>query len=273
MKKILSILTTVILLQFNFISFADNVTDDVVKAVDEFIATHPDISAVYKFKKNEQVVSKGSYGYFSKQDQTKLSPDQVMPIASGTKNIIAAAILKLEEKGKLCTSDTVAKFFPQKSDVWKVKKENGNKFPEWASQVTIHHLLTHSAGLPEYVFTLKIDTSVDHSEVNKQILHHASSKEPAFVPGTKSEYCNTGYVILGMIIEHVTKENLGDHLHKTFFKPLKMKNTHLASLQEAIDYKAGKLKTFPEPYFAHYKNDSFSIERAEVQVVQIPYAD
>jgi CubicO group peptidase (beta-lactamase class C family) len=278
--KIFFSLLIIILLQLNYVCYAEDVATgyvtqdfDISTAASKFISTHRDTSAVYGFKKGDKATVKGSCGYFSKQKQTKLDPDQSMPIASGTKNIIAAAILKLEEEGKLSTSDAIDKFFPPNSAVWKAPKDDGNRFPAWASQVTIHHLLTHSSGIAEYIFELKMDTSKGHAWVNKQILHYASSKELEFSPGTQSKYCNTGYVMLGMIIEHVTKKKLGNYLEKTFFKPLGMKNTYMASLQEVIDFKNGKIESFPEPHFAHYIKDGFSIERAELALVPVPYAD
>lgn len=273
MKRIFAVFAVLSVLSFNFVPLADCTKKDVITSVDQFVKTHPDLHAVYEFKKGNKIIAKGASGEFSITSHVKLTPDQVMPVASGTKNIIAAAILKLEEKKLLSTSDTVEKFFPQKEQIWRVAKQNGNQFPEWARKVTIHNLLTHSSGLNEYIFNIQIDPNKSHDEINKQILHFAASKELHFEPGTKFKYCNTGYVILGMIIEKITGENLSYYLKKTFFDPLNMKNTHMASLQEVVDYRHCKLSKYPELYFAFYKNDTFTLSRAETKFVFVPYAD
>jgi hypothetical protein len=179
----------------------------------------------------------------------------------------------LEEKGMLKVSDSIDKFFPNTADTWKAKGYNGTRYPDWADKVTIHNLLTHTSGIKEYVFNMKIDPTQTHDEINKHIIHFAASNPLAFTPGEKYEYCNTGYVILGMIIENLTQKNLSQYLKETFFIPLKMKNTHMASLHEAVEYSHGTLDKYPDLYFAFYKNDKFEWKRAETNFFFVPYAD
>jgi D-alanyl-D-alanine carboxypeptidase len=270
MRKLTNILSALIFAAFCLSANADLKTD-AKKAIQEFVQTHPDLNAVYAFDIGCRPIEKGASGYFSIGSKTKLKPDQKMLIASGTKNIIAAAILKLEEAGKLNVEDTLDKHFPATSEIWQEKDKN--KFPNWASQITIHDLLVHSSGLKEYVFNMQIDPTKTHEEINQSILHFAASTPLLFAPGEKHQYCNTGYVILGMIIENISKTPLKDYLDKTFFAPLRMKNTHMSSLQEAVEYRHGKLKNYPELYFAYYYNDKFSLKRAETNFFFVPYAD
>jgi CubicO group peptidase (beta-lactamase class C family) len=274
MKKKLCLLF-ILILNFGIVhnTLSETFKEKTTKSVHEFIELHPQLNAVYEFRKGNQTLFKGASGYFSIDKQIKLKSDQEMLIASGTKNIIAAAILKLEEKGLLKVSDPISKHFPSTSDVWKVDGYNGNKFPDWANEATIHHLLTHTSGIKEYVFNIKIDPTQTHNEINKNIIQFAASNSLEFKPGEKYAYSNTGYVILGMIIEKITKTPLADHLNKTFFIPLGMKHTHMASLQEVIDYRHGKITKYPDLYFAHYKGDQFEFKRAETNFFFVPYAD
>jgi CubicO group peptidase (beta-lactamase class C family) len=273
MIKNFSCLLILLVASFNFV-LADSCKKRVEDSVHEFISTHPNLHAVYQFKCGTELIAKGASGYFSINRDLKLKPSQAMLIASGTKNIIAASILKLEEQKLLKVGDTLDKIFPLHDPVWKINKENGNKFPQWATKVTLHHLLTHSSGIKEYIFNINIDPTRTHHEINKQILHFAAGNELAFAPGQKSQYCNTGYVILGMVIEKLTKTDLATFLDKTFFKPLKMHNTHLVSLKEAVEYRQGFMDNlYPELYFAYYNGNTFDLKRAQTSFFFVPFAD
>lgn len=247
---------------------------EVRQAIESFISSHNDLHAVYEFRKGaKHVVASGAHGYFSLKEQIPLRASDELLIASGTKNIIAAAILKLEEKKLLKTSDTIADIFPEASSIWCVDNNKSSAFPQWANEVTIHHLLTHTSGIKEYVFNIKIDPTKPHEEINKQIIHFAAQHQLAFTPGEKYDYNNTGYVILGMIIEKLTQKNLALHLREEFFEPLGMHKTHMASLQEVVDYRKGEIKHYPELYFAHFVGDKFTLSRAETSFFFVPYAD
>ncbi len=258
------------------ISAKDPLKAKVSSLVQEFNMANPDFNGAYEFTHLNKTLLKGASGYFEVVNKTKLKPDQEMLVASGTKNVIAAAILRLEETGKLKVSDTLAKHFPKTSKAWLLgdNSSSGIEIPKWLDKITIHHLLTHSSGIKEYIFNAKIDSSKTHEEINKDILHFAASYQLASQhPGQKYTYCNTGYVLLGMIIEAATGLSLKDYLNKEFFTPLGMKHTHMASLQEAIDYRNGVITKYPELYFASYKNDKFTFKKADTDFFFAPFAD
>ena len=123
------------------------------------------------------------------------------------------------------------------------------------------------------MFNIKIDPTKTHNEINKDILHFAANNRLAFKPGEKFSYCNTGYVLLGMIIESATGLTLKDYLSKAFFIPLGMKHTHLASLQEVIDYRKGLITKYPDLYFASDTNNKFMFQHAETNFFFVPFAD
>lgn len=213
-------------------------------AIKEYLSSHY-FNGTYMVTKDGEVISKGSAGYFSVENKRKLNPNQQMPVASGTKPITAAAILRLQDKGLLDVNDTVAKLLPADSGLWP-----DNKLPEWASKVTLHHLMTHTSGIVEYIPTLQVDFTKKHKEINKQILAFAASKPLVFEPGSKHEYGNTGFIILGLVVEQVSKERLSKFFYKEFFKPLGMKKTFLSSLEQGLKYQRGELSNkYPSRYF------------------------
>ena len=128
-------------------------------------------------------------------------------LASLTKMFTAAAVLLLEEQGKLSTSDTVARFLPD--------YPNGDK-------IRLEHLLTHTAGVP----------NVDFSEGEGRVLYTAEQlvtkfkdKPLDFEPGSRTRYSNSNYNLLADIIEKVSGQSYGDFLKANIFDRLGMKST------------------------------------------------
>jgi CubicO group peptidase (beta-lactamase class C family) len=232
------------------ISFADVNKKDLADFRDVYLKTHT-LNAIYAVYSGDKPLLEGASGFYSKkieQDPNSMDKllgfEQQMPVASGTKQITAAAILRLKDQGKLDVTDVIAKYIPENSVYW------GGKMPIWATQITIHQLLTHTGALQEYIPALKIDLTKSHKEINSEILQFAAQSTLVGKIGEKFQYCNTGYVILGLIIENVSGKELELFFKDEFFTPLDMKNTYLSNLQEAADYQNGKLfDRFPKRYF------------------------
>ncbi|MES2215486.1 MAG: serine hydrolase domain-containing protein [Pseudomonadota bacterium] len=226
-------------------AFASTAALEVENAIVKYLASHP-LNATYLVAEKDEVLSKGSMGYFSFEKKKHLEPDQIMPIASGTKPMTAAAILRLNDKGLLKITDTVAKHLPASSKVWP-----NDQVPEWAEKITLHQLLTHTSGLAEYIPGLKIDITKEHHDINKEIVKFAVDNPLQFTPGKEYRYCNTGFVMLGLIIENVSKKSFGEFLKSEFFDPLKMKSTFLVSFDVALKYQQNQLTDiYPMRYFA-----------------------
>ncbi len=242
-------LFSVILFVSNFASAAIN-KQELMDFRDAYLKTHT-LNAIYAVYSGSDSVLEGASGFYSKKFKEDpnsadrlLGFEQQMPVASGTKQMTAAAILRLQDQGKLGVMDVIAKHIPVDSPYW------AGNMPVWANQITIHQLLTHTAGLQEYIPALKIDLAKAHKEINSEILQFAAKSPLLAKPGAKFEYCNTGYVILGVIIENVSGKELGAFFKDEFFDPIGMKNTYLSNLQEASDYQNGKLgDRFPSRYF------------------------
>ena len=130
----------------------------------------------------------------------------------------------LQERGKLRLDDPLAKFCPE--------------FPAYARTITIHHLLNHTSGLPDYEEILlgKVDyDKLFQSSKSPRTAHEftsaealsALSRQPKlrFAPGEKFEYSNSGYVVLGQIIERLSGMRYAEFMKQNIFDPLEMRDT------------------------------------------------
>ena len=150
------------------------------------------------------------YGLARVKEKLAADPDTPFRIGSVTKQFTSAAILKLREDGKLDVSDKLSKFFPG--------------FPR-GDEVTLHHLLSHTSGIHSYTDTPGFIKGVT-SPVKAAVLVETITKEPYdFEPGQRFKYSNSGYFLLGLIVEKASGKPYGEYLREKFFKPLGMKNT------------------------------------------------
>ena len=154
--------------------------------------------------KNGQIVKTKGYGFSNIELQSPASPETVYQSGSIGKQFTAMLVMMLVEKGILRLDDHINQYLKVKSTFWK--------------DITIRHLLTHTSGLSRY--WLETDVRLDYS--NDELLKRLSYYPLNFKPGEKWEYCNTGYDILGIIIQNVTGIFYGDLLQKNIFKPLNM---------------------------------------------------
>lgn len=163
---------------------------------------------------NGSIILNKGYGKSDFEQNIKNTKDTTFPIGSMTKQFTAMAIMQLVEKGLINVDDVISKYIPD--------FPNGNI-------ITIQELLTHSSGivnctnLPEF-WSMDIDSLKD---INN-IISLFKNKSLEFEPGSKFNYSNSGYILLGYIIEKVSGTNYIDYLKKNIFDPLNMKNTGLS---------------------------------------------
>lgn len=174
-----------------------------------------------------QVVLKKGYGLANLESQKPVTPDTAFLLASVTKPFTAMAVMMLAERGKLQYDDPLTKFFPQ--------------FPPYAHQITVRHLLHHTAGLPEYedlfLKSGKLDQDYPRSAKAPQSPFEPTSKDtlallaqvmaPRFAPGEQYEYSNSGYVLLAQIVEKVSGQSFAQFLRQNIFQPLGMNRSLL----------------------------------------------
>jgi CubicO group peptidase (beta-lactamase class C family) len=134
--------------------------------------------------------------------------DAKYPIASVSKQFTAAALLLLEDEGKLSLDDKVARFLPQVSG---------------ADKITIRQLLSHTSGLQDYWPQDYSFAAMEKPTTPQGIVDRWGKKPLDFEPGTAWQYSNTGFVVAGMIIEKASGQSLWSYLDAKIFKPLGMK--------------------------------------------------
>lgn len=159
-----------------------------------------------------EVVYKRSFGQANIELKVAMQPDHIFRIGSITKQFTAAAILKLAEVGKLSLQDTITKFIQD--------------FPTSGNTITIEHLLTHTSGIKNYTGLPQWTPEVRRIDATPKAMMHFFKDEPLeFPPGTQFRYSNSGYILLGVIIEMVTGISYADYIQQNFFQPLKMNNS------------------------------------------------
>jgi CubicO group peptidase (beta-lactamase class C family) len=170
----------------------------------------PDIFSgyVYISRKGTVLLDKG-YGKADFEKGTENTKQTKFDIASLTKQITAVAIMQLEEKKLLDVHDKIDKYLPS--------------FPH-GGEITIHQLLCHTSGLPEHSLDFDI-RKFRPSNKSFGIEGKNENVKLAFTPGTNFQYSNTGYILLGYIIEKLSNTTLDVYFNENIFKPLDMKNT------------------------------------------------
>ena len=146
-------------------------------------------------------------------------------IGSVTKQFTAAAILKLVEEGKLSLDDEITKFIPD--------------YPVQGHTVTIRHLLTHTSGIRSYTgIPGFMETHTAEPLSHDELLAFFKDKPFEFEPGEKFAYNNSGYYLLGMIIENITGMPYGAYLQQAIFTPLGLARTRYDSTEQIIENRA-----------------------------------
>lgn len=214
MKKNAAIISGLLLLLS--ISCTNQDHEQRIGSIDKFLQGQADF---YKFNGDVLIAEKGniiyqkSFGFSDYENQIPLNDSSLFELASISKQFTAMGILMLENKELLSLDDSLRKFFPE--------------LPYY--NIKIHHLLTHTSGLPDYeeLFMNKWD----HRKIafNDDVIYMLSTEKPAinFKPGEKWEYCNTAYALLASIIEKVTGLTFKDFMQKNIFTPLQMKHTRV----------------------------------------------
>ncbi len=150
-----------------------------------------------------------SYGFSDYEKHDSLTLNSTFQLASVSKQFTAVAILQLYQKGLLKLTDSIQKYYPD--------------FPY--KGITIHQLLTHRSGLPNYLYFMQhIPTTYDTILYNQDIVNEMIIKKPKayYRPNRRYHYSNTGYALLAAIVEKVSGQTFNEYIHKNIFTPLNM---------------------------------------------------
>lgn len=170
------------------------------------------------------ILSKG-YGLAEVEHDVEADGDTMFRIGSITKQFTAAAIMRLVEHGRIRLDDPITLHVPG--------------YNTHGREITIRHLLTHTSGIKSYTDLTRVMVDEPEREFTRQEILDLVQHEPlAFEPGTGSAYCNTGYFLLGMIIENASGKDYCAYLEDEFFRPLGLMHTRCDSNTEIIKDRA-----------------------------------
>ena len=172
-----------------------------------------------------QVIFMKGIGMANHSYQIPNRPDTAFLVGSISKQFTSMIILQLVQEGKLKLSDTIGKWFPN--------------FPAYkADTITIHHLLSHSSGLPHYGGLVELGVDLEHyGRVNRPLEEYAKTignMNLLWPPGTKFRYSSQGYILLGVIAQKVAKKSFGELIKSRIASPLNLKNTGFAFNKEIV---------------------------------------
>ncbi len=170
--------------------------------------------------KDREGVWEGASGYSKIETNQKLRIGLIHPAASVTKIYIAIAVLKLFESGLLKLDAPITQYLPD-SITNKISKSDS---------ITVRMLLNHTSGVPDYInnidFRFYRFNNLSTGWKVEKALSFAFDKPLLFNPGSDFMYSNNNYILLSLLIEHVTKEKEGVWLQKNLFEPLGLYNTY-----------------------------------------------
>ena len=161
--------------------------------------------------KDGKTLLRKSYGMADVERGIPLQPAMAMRLGSITKQFTSTAILMLAEEGKLSVTDPITKFLPD--------------YPATGKKITIEHLLTHTSGIPNYTSKLIFSLFSSREKSVAEMIDSFKSEPLEFEPGTRHAYSNSGYFILGAIIEKVSGLPYANFVQQRIFTPLGMTQT------------------------------------------------
>lgn len=208
------------------------------------------MSAVYKpgepgaaviVRRGGKTLFRKGYGMANLELGVAVEPDMVFRLGSITKQFTAVSILLLAERGLLTLEDGIEKHLPG--------------FPAGDRKVTIAHLLGHTSGIRSYTDMEEWLKMWRRDMTPAEIIAMSGEKPFDFEPGARWSYCNTGYVMLGAIIEKVSGRSYGEFVNENIFRPLGMTrsgydHTEVIVPRRVAGYQRGKLGFVNAPYLS-----------------------
>ncbi len=237
-----------------FVSFTlsspELTAQDLEKTFDELLQSKykedaPGVSALV-FEKGK-VLYRKAFGMANLELKAPMKPENVYEIGSITKQFTAVSILMLMEQDKLSLDDEITKFIPD--------------YPTNGKKITVHHLLNHTSGIRSFTSMGNLSDFNKKDRSPTEIIDYFKDEPIDFDPGEEFRYNNSGYIILGYIIEKVSGQSYADFITEHIFKPLGMKNSQCGSHTKLIPFRASGYS----PSAGGYRNADFSS-------LTVPYA-
>lgn len=187
-----------------------------------FPATAPGVS--FLIAKDGKIIYRKAFGMANLELNVPMKPENVFEIGSITKQFTAVAILMLEEQGKLSVSDDITKFIAD--------------YPTKGKKITIHNLLNHTSGIKSYTSMENFIALARTDMTPKQLIDVFKNEPMDFEPGEQFLYNNSGYILLGHIIEVVTGKTYADFIQNNIFNKLGMTTSSYGSMTNLVANRA-----------------------------------
>lgn len=175
--------------------------------------------------RNGQIIYKKAFGMANLEMNIAMQPDMIFRIGSITKQFTAVAILQLMEQGKLSLQDEITKYIPD--------------YPMNGHKITIEHLLTHTSGIQSYTGMKDFESNMRKDMKPEEMINYFKNQPMEFAPGTKWNYNNSGFFLLGYLIEKVSGKTYPQYVEEVFFKPLGMTNSYYGNDTKIIKNRVG----------------------------------
>lgn len=226
--------------------FSQTLKKDVDALIKSNIPNNEGPGLVVLIAKKGKTIYKEAFGKANLELNVPMSTNHVFQIGSMTKQFTAISILLLEEQGKLKLNDLVENYIPN--------YPNGNK-------ITIHHLLSHTAGLPDFTKFkgLREFAQTDHDA--SEVVEFFKSDTLEFSPGSKFSYSNTNYVLLGYIIEITSGMKYKEYIDKNIFQKIGMKSSLYSNDRIIVNNRA----------YGYHKKENGYVNKTIISY-SVPYA-
>ncbi len=197
--------------------------------------------------KDGEVLYRKAFGMANLELDVPMRPEHVFEIGSITKQFTAVSILMLVEEGKVSLDDDITKYIED--------------YPVGEHKITVHQLLNHTSGIRSYT-SMKSFFSKAREDMSPSELIDVFKNEPMdFTPGEEYRYNNSGYILLGYIIEKVTEKSYAEFIQERIFSPLEMKHSYYGSHSKIIKNRA-----------SGYQPTEDGFQNADYLSLTLPYA-
>lgn len=243
MKNISIIIICLITFQFAF-------TQDLESQVDAYISTvykTNEPGATVLIAKDGKPIYRKAFGNANLELDVPMSPNNVFEIGSITKQFTAVSILMLTEQGKLKFEDEITKYIPD--------------YPTLGKTITIHHLLNHTSGIKSYTGMESFRVLARNDMTPTELIDVFKNEPMDFDPGEKFLYNNSGYILLGHIIEVISGQSYEDFVETQIFEKLQMENSYYGKMKQIIPNRA-----------SGYQNRDDNYINADYLSLTLPYA-
>lgn len=201
------------------VSVSNAVNSPLAVSMDQYLSASTKLgrfSGAVLVARNGTVLFRKAYGYADIESRAPFKPETEVEIASISKMFTAVAVLRLRDEGKLRLEGSVCDYLRECPDTWK--------------PITIEEVLRHSSGIPDYEDALELGSEgylafMQAPDSTLRILENARKLPLDFKPGEKFKYSNTGYVVLGYIVQAVSGRPFAEFLTDQVLKPAGMSNS------------------------------------------------